>query len=178
VVVLLECLRLLADRPLPRDVVVLFTAAEEIGQAGARSWAEAIDPAAQRIAGILNLDQVGRSRGATRGLRVYTRGAGIPLARRIRDLGERVSPELLAWRLLLNDSMGKSDHGPFLDRGLAAVSLVEGAGYYPWEDQGVGDRPEKLDYGQLAAVARLVSAIALDPDLPLPDPARPPADHR
>lgn len=168
VALLLECMRLLRANPPERGVVFLFTAAEELGQAGAHQWAALPLCSRRGIGWVLNVDQAGMSRMGPRSLQLYSRDQGLPLLRHIRELGRRVAPEVLGWRLHLRDGMAKSDHGPFLDRGFAAVSLSEGPGYYPWEVQGAGDLPERLDATLLAATARLITAMALDPDLPPP----------
>ena len=177
VAVLLESARLLAARPPRRGVVVLFAAAEEMGQAGSRAWLAG--PGRELPVGwALNVDQVGRSRSRPRALQLFTRGPGRDLALRLRDLGRAACPGVRGWRLHLDDRLGKSDHGPFLDAGLAAASLSEGPGYYPWEDQGTGDVAAKVDPDLLAAAARLVTATARDPGLPPPAGARPPATPR
>ncbi|MBN2171697.1 MAG: M20/M25/M40 family metallo-hydrolase [Candidatus Krumholzibacteriota bacterium] len=177
VAVLLESLRLLAARPPRRGVVVLFAAAEEMGQAGSRAWLAG--PGRELPVGwALNVDQVGRSRSRPRALQLFTRGPGIGLALRLRDLGRAACPGVRGWRLHLDDRLGKSDHGPFLAAGLPAVGLSEGPGYYPWEDQGAGDVAAKADPALLAAAARLVTATARDPGLPPPAGARPQAAPR
>ncbi len=168
VAVLLETLRLLGEEPSERGVICLFTAAEELGQAGARAFVA--QPLASRrgIGWVINIDQVGKGRMGPRSLQLYSREQGLPLLRRLRELGRQVAPEVLGWRLHLNDNMAKSDHGPFLERGFAALSLSEGPGYYAWEVQGAGDLPGRLDPGLMSAVARLLGAIARDPHLPHP----------
>ncbi len=101
-------------------------------------------------------------------MQVFSRDQGLPLMRRLRELGRQVAPEVLGWRLHGNDYMAKSDHGPFLDRGFAALSLSEGPGYYAWEVQGAGDLPERLDSVLMSAVVRLLVATTQDPLLPRP----------
>jgi len=178
VAVLLECMRLFAASPPERGVDFLFSAAEEMGQEGSRHWAEADAARLARIGWVLNVDQVGRHRSGPRALQLFTRDAGIPFVRRIVALSRSADAGLLGWRLHLDDRLAKSDHGPFLARGLASASLSEGPGYYPWSAQGAGDLPDRIDPLLLVQAARLVTAIARDPDLPLPDAARPPGSRR
>ena len=172
VAVLLECMRRLVADPPERGVIFLFTAAEEMGQAGSGSWAADPPAAARSVAWAVNVDQVGRSRSGPRGLQIYTREPGLRLARRIRSLAETACPAVVSWRMHMDDRLAKSDHGPFLRAGVPAVSISEGAGYYPWEAQGAGDLPERIDPVLLEQTASLVTAIAADPGLPRPGAAR------
>ena len=178
VAVLLEAMRLLAADPPARGTLFLFTAAEEMGQAGAEAWVAAATATGLRIGWVVNVDQVGESRSGPRALQLFSHGPGLPLAARVRALGERGAPAVLGWRLHPQDTLAKSDHGPFLARGIPAVSLSEGPGYYPWEAQGVGDKPERLDPVLLADCARLLVTIARDPALPRATLARPRAASR
>jgi hypothetical protein len=168
VAVLLETLRLLGESPSERGVICLFSAAEELGQAGARAFAELPLASRRGIGWVINVDQVGKGRMGPRSVQLYSREQGLPIMRRLREIGRGCAPELLGWRLHRNDLMAKSDHGPFLDRGFAALSLSEGPGYYAWEVQGAGDLPGRLDPVLMTAVARLLSATARDPLLPRP----------
>ncbi len=177
VAVLLEAARLLAADPPAREVIVLFTAAEEMGQAGAEAWAAQAPALGLAPGWVLNVDQVGASRAGPRSLQLFSRGPGLPLLAGIRALGE-AAPGVLGWRLHPQDALGKSDHGPFLERGIPAVSLGEGPGYYPWSAQGAGDLPARLDSLLLVDCARLVVTIARTPGLPPPAPARPRAATR
>jgi hypothetical protein len=173
VAVLLETARLLAASAPERPVAFLFSAAEEMGQAGSRHYARAEAGRLSGLAWVVNVDQIGCSRSGPLAMQLFTRDQGIPLAWRLQDIAREACPEILSWRLHLDDRLGKSDHGPFLDAGLMAASLSEGPGYYPWEAQGAGDAPERLDIRLMSLAVRLLTATARDPDLPLPAASTP-----
>ena len=173
VAVLLEVMRLLSPDDNARNVVFLFSAAEEMGQRGASQWATLPLAGPGSLGWVLNVDQVGATRQAPRALQLFSRGPGLTFLAHIRELGRRGAPEILGWRLHPQDRIAKSDHGPFLARGLAAVSMSELSGVYRFRDQGAGDLPELLDPVMLNACARLVLSVATDPWPPPPAPATP-----
>jgi hypothetical protein len=166
VAVLLECMRLLASNPPDRGVIYLFTSAEEMGQQGSRAWAAAPPTGHASVGWVLNIDQVGRSRSWPRAMQLFTSGPGIPLAEKIRTIAMTSCPEIMGWRITRDDHLAKSDHGPFLELGIPAVSISEGAGYYPWEHMGNGDRPEHVDTEMLCEATNLVTAVIREGRLP------------
>lgn len=154
---------------------VLFAAwnSEERGLLGAWAWAERPPhPLAQTVA-VLNMDMIGRNEevqvgggGRFRGLEVQTAESN---NNAINILGYSRAPELWAAVQHANAGIGlelkprydnnvsnllrRSDHWPFLQRGVPAVWFH--TGLHP-DYHTIYDRPEKINYEKMERIARLV----------------------
>jgi hypothetical protein len=179
VAALLAALRDLVDHPPGRPVAFLFTAAEERGLRGARSflsWSRAQGLAVQ---GVVNFDMIGRGRLASRpsalpGFYFWLPGLG-EMVFDGRKLGRGGAcpppePELLArLQAILGKDLvvyqrftARSDSNVFQEAGLPSVSLSSDDMYYldlVWERD--ADRVELLDEENLDLARRLVVDYAL-----------------
>ncbi len=160
---------------------VLFAAwdAEERGLLGAWYYTEApVFPLANTVA-VLNLDMIGRNEevppdggGRFRGLEVQSAESN---ANAINILGHSYTPDLgaaverangafgldLHFRYDNNESnlLRRSDHWPFLQRGVPAVWFHTGLhpDYHTREDD-----PERIEYGKMERIVRLVHQTSWD----------------
>jgi Zn-dependent M28 family amino/carboxypeptidase len=161
-----------ARRDLDREVVFLFTAAEESGLHGSRAYAEAPAVPFAETRAIVNLDMVGRrffelavGRDAAIGAVGLADDPGVGAAVRAAaaDAGialVEVSPKLL---FVIGEAY-RSDDWSLRDRGVPAVFLSTGLHDDYHEPS---DTPDKLSPAQLERAARLVRGIAshLDAEL-------------
>ena len=113
-------LRAAAGDPPGRSVVFALFTAEEIGLVGSRRLVDEFPVPIDRVAGMVNLDMVGRVRDD----KLYVGGAGatdwMPAAIERLDAGSPLELERL-------DGMdGRSDHAPFQQAGVPAVFLFSG----------------------------------------------------
>ena len=154
---------------------VLFAAwnSEERGLLGAWAYVEAPRHPLERTVAVLNMDMIGRNEevevggGARfRGLEVQTPESN---SNAVNILGYSRSPDL--WKVIqgANAAVGlelkprydnnasnllrRSDHWPFLQRGVPAVWVH--TGLHP-DYHTVYDRPEKINYEKMEKIARLV----------------------
>lgn len=179
VAALLAALRDLVERPPSRPVAFLFTAAEERGLRGARSflsWSQTQRLAVQEV---VNLDMIGRGRLASRpsalpGFYFWLPGLG-DMVFDGRKLGRGQAypppdPGLLArLKAILGKGLvvyqrftARSDSNIFQEAGLPSVSLSSDDMYYldlVWERD--ADRVELLDEDNLDLARRLVVDYAL-----------------
>ncbi|MFN7980066.1 MAG: M28 family peptidase, partial [Vicinamibacterales bacterium] len=154
---------------------VLFAAwnSEERGLLGAWAFTEAPLVPLGKIAGVLNMDMIGRNEevqvgGGPRfnGLEVQTAESN---ANTLNVMGYARVPELAAVMDAANGGIGlsllkrydnntsnlvrRSDQWPFLQRGVAALGFM--TGLHP-DYHTVYDRPEKINYVKMEKIARLV----------------------
>jgi hypothetical protein len=154
---------------------VLFAAwnSEERGLLGAWAYTEHPPAPLSTIAGVLNMDMIGRNEevqvgGGTRfnGLDVQTAESN---ANAVNMMGYARAPELAAVVDAANGAIGldikkrydnnrsnlvrRSDQWPFLQRGVAALGFMTGL-HPDYHTQ--YDRPEKINYAKMEKIARLI----------------------
>ena len=154
---------------------VLFAAwnSEERGLLGAWAFTEAPLMPLAKIAGVLNMDMIGRNEevqvgGGPRfnGLEVQTAESN---ANALNVMGHARAPQLAAVMDAANTGIGlsllkrydnntsnlvrRSDQWPFLQRGVPALGFM--TGLHP-DYHTVYDRPEKINYPKMEKIARLV----------------------
>ncbi len=154
---------------------VLFAAwnSEERGLLGAWAYTEHPPAPITNIAGVLNMDMIGRNEevevgggGRFNGLEVQTAESN---ANAVNMMGFARAPELAAVVDAANGSIGleikkrydnntsnlvrRSDQWPFLQRGVAALGFM--TGLHP-DYHTVYDRPEKINYVKMEKIARLI----------------------
>lgn len=160
---------------------VMFAAwnSEERGLLGA--WAYTEDPLVplDRIVAVLNMDMIGRNEevqvgggGRFRGLDVQTAESN---ANASNIIGTLRSPDLRAAMERANQAMGlelkyrydnnasnlmrRSDHWPFIQRGVPAVWVH--TGLHP-DYHTIYDRPEKINYPKMQKIAQMVYQASWD----------------
>jgi Zn-dependent M28 family amino/carboxypeptidase len=160
---------------------VLFAAwnSEERGLLGA--WAYTEEPLAPlaNIAGVLNMDMIGRNEevqvgggGRFNGLEVQTAESN---ANAVNMMGYARAPELAATVDKANAGIGleikkrydnnssnlvrRSDQWPFLQRGVPALGFM--TGLHP-DYHTTYDRPEKINYAKMEKIARLIHQASWD----------------
>ena len=154
---------------------VLFAAwnSEERGLLGAWAYTEHPPAPITNIAGVLNMDMIGRNEevevgggGRFNGLEVQTAESN---ANAVNMMGFARAPELAAVVDAANSGIGleikkrydnntsnlvrRSDQWPFLQRGVAALGFM--TGLHP-DYHTVYDRPEKINYVKMEKIARLI----------------------
>lgn len=160
---------------------VLFAAwnSEERGLLGAWAYTEAPLAPLSTIAGVLNMDMVGRNEeipvgggGRFNGLPVQTAESN---ANAVNMMGYARVPALAAVVDRANAGIGldvkrrydnnasnlvrRSDQWPFLQRGVPALGFM--TGLHP-DYHTVYDRPEKINYAKMAKIARLIHQASWD----------------
>lgn len=160
---------------------VLFAAwnSEERGLLGAWAYTEAPLAPLARIAGVLNMDMIGRNEevqvgGGPRftGLDVQTAESN---ANAVNMFGFSRAPDLAAVVDRANTEIGldvkkrydnnasnlvrRSDQWPFLQRGVPALGFM--TGLHP-DYHTVYDRPEKINYAKMTKIARLIYQASWD----------------
>ena len=154
---------------------VLFCAwnSEERGLLGAWAYTEAPPAPLANIAGVLNMDMIGRNEevqvgggGRFNGLEVQTAESN---ANAVNMMGYARAPELAALVDAANGGIGldikkrydnnasnlvrRSDQWPFLQRGVPALGFM--TGLHP-DYHTTYDRPEKINYVKMEKIARLI----------------------
>ena len=154
---------------------ILFAAwnSEERGLLGAWAYTEHPPASITNIAGVLNMDMIGRNEEVEvgggnrfRGLEVQTAESN---ANAVNLNGYSRAPELAALVEASNAGIGleikkrydnnssnllrRSDQWPFLQRGVPAIILM--TGLHP-DYHTVYDRPEKINYEKMEKIARLI----------------------
>ena len=176
---------------------VLFAAwnSEERGLLGAWAFTEAPLMPLAKIAGVLNMDMIGRNEevevgGGPRfnGLEVQTAESN---ANTLNVMGHARAPQLAAVMDAANTGIGlsllkrydnntsnlvrRSDQWPFLQRGVPALGFM--TGLHP-DYHTIYDRPEKINYPKMEKIARLVHQASWTLANALTRPAAPPANVR
>ena len=154
---------------------VLFCAwnSEERGLLGAWAYTEQPPAPLANIAGVLNMDMIGRNEevpvgggGRFNGLEVQTAESN---TNAVNMMGFARAPELAAVVDAANSSIGldikkrydnnasnlvrRSDQWPFLQRGVPALGFM--TGLHP-DYHTTYDRPEKINYAKMEKIARLI----------------------
>ena len=162
-----------------RSIIFAAWNSEERGLLGA--WAYTEDPVVplDRIAAVLNMDMIGRDEevqvgggGRFRGLEVQTAQSN---SNATNIIGTLRSPDLRAAIERANQAIGldlrfrydnnlsnlmrRSDHWPFIQRGVPGVWIH--TGLHP-DYHTVYDRPEKINYPKMEKIARMVYQTAWD----------------
>jgi Zn-dependent M28 family amino/carboxypeptidase len=162
-----------------RSIIFAAWNSEERGLLGA--WAYTEDPVVplDRIAAVLNMDMIGRDEevqvgggGRFRGLEVQTAQSnsnatniiGTLRSPDLRTAIERANQAIgldLRFRYdnNLSNLMRRSDHWPFIQRGVPGVWVH--TGLHP-DYHTVYDRPEKINYPKMEKIARMVYQTAWD----------------
>jgi hypothetical protein len=160
---------------------ILFVAfnSEERGLLGAYAFVERPLMPLDRIVAVLNMDMIGRNEEVPAGGGPRFRGLVIQSADLNRNslnlLGHSYSPSLARTIEQANSPFGltlkqdldnnasnllrRSDHWPFLQRGVPAVFIH--TGLHP-DYHTPGDRPEKIEYAKMERIVRLVHQASWD----------------
>ncbi|MGD9688578.1 MAG: M20/M25/M40 family metallo-hydrolase [Phycisphaerales bacterium] len=202
VATLLEMARVLKDRPMKRTVRLIFFNLEEVGLVGssqyAARFAERVSDKSEHLVGMISLEMLGFYSDAPGSQQAPFKGldalglptvgdfialAGVLSGREfIRQLEEQMRRAEPACRTFVFDfspiappDILRSDHAPFLLRGLPAVMLTDTANFRNPHYHEPTDTIETLDLQRLtrtaAAVTQAVHAIAAPaggPDAPKP----------
>jgi hypothetical protein len=206
VAAVMELARVMSKRSFDATLVFLAVAGEEQDLLGSGHWAAAAAERKLAVAGMITNDIIGNTRAADgrvdrTHVRLFAEGVAASdrspqtlallrtggendgptrqLARAIKELGERYVAGMTVNVIYRRDRYLRSgDHGPFLDRGFAAVRLTEPAEDYRHQHQNVrteggvsyGDTALLVDFGYVAQVARVdaaaLAALALAPATP------------
>jgi len=160
---------------------VLFAAwnSEERGLLGAWAFVEQPLVPLERVAGVLNMDMIGRNEEVQVGGGARFRGLEVQTAESnsnaVNVLGYSRTPDLWSLAQKANTGIGlelkprydnnesnllrRSDHWPFLQRGVPALWFH--TGLHP-DYHTVYDRPEKINYDKMERIARLVYQASWD----------------
>ncbi len=162
-----------------RSVLLAAWNSEERGLLGAWAFAEQPLFPLEKIAGVLNMDMIGRNEEVQVGGGARFRGLEVQTAESnnnaINILGYSRTPDL--WNLVQKANTGiglelkprydnnasnllrRSDHWPFLQRGVPALWFH--TGLHP-DYHTTSDRPEKVNYAKMEKIARLVYQASWD----------------
>jgi hypothetical protein len=166
VAILIELARVLKAEPPERPVILAFTAAEEVGLAGAEALAGKLG---DDVEFAIALDLVGGDGP------LVVNGASTLIGQSelawLRDAADRAGVELsfpLAHRVISRwwPQAERSDHGPFTMRGTRAVHFYNRGNDGEWIDlayHSERDRWPRVHREQVAAVGRLVRALVAAP---------------
>jgi len=180
VAAVLEAARVLAPNDYNATLVFLIATGGEQGGVGAAHWAEQARKQGLEIAGMIDVDAVGHTRGAVNRGDLWLFAQGVPppgerdaalraliaaggendtpprtLARAIRAAALRYVPAMNL-RIIYRPAAyrGRGDHLPFLQRGFPAVGLTEATGDWDRSD----DTPDAIDFAYVSDVARVATA--------------------
>lgn len=166
VAILLELARVLRSEPPARPVILAFTAAEEVGLAGAEALATKLG---DEVEFAIALDLVGGDGP------LVVNGAGTLIGQSelawLRDAAARAGVDLsfpLAHRVVSRwwPQAERSDHGPFTRRGVRAVHFYNRGNDGEWIDlayHSERDRWPRVHREQVAALGRFVRALVATP---------------
>jgi hypothetical protein len=169
VAILIELARVLKAEPPERPVILAFTAAEEVGLAGAEALAAKLG---DDVEFAIALDLVGGDGP------LVVNGASTLIGQSelawLRDAADRAGVELsfpLAHRVISRwwPQAERSDHGPFTRRGIRAVHLYNRGTDGEWIDlayHSSRDTWSRVHRDQVAAIGRLVRALVATPAPP------------
>jgi hypothetical protein len=181
VATVLEAARCLASYDFNATLVFLITTGGEQGGVGAAHWADQARRQGLEIAGVLDVDAVGHTRGAAsrRDLWLFAQGVPPPGAREA-ELGPLIAaggendtpPRALARAVraatllyvpalevrIVYRAGAHGGHGgnlPFLEKGFPAVGLTEASG----DTDRTDDTPDAIDFDYMSDVARVNTAV-------------------
>lgn len=184
VAALLETARALAPFTFNSTIVFLVTTGGEQGGVGAAHWADQARQQGLEVAGVIDLNAIGRTHGTggavdRRDLWLFAGGAPPPeeqgpafraliaaggendsparsLARAVRAVAARYVPAIDV-RIIYRPA-GHQGHGgqlPFLQKGFPAIGLTEAGG----ELDPANDTPDTLDFAYMSDVAHVSTAV-------------------
>jgi len=155
---LLELARVLGPEQLATEVRLVAFAAEEVGLQGSEHLVAALPGGAAELQAMINLDMVGYDPGGQRRVIIdgYARGRG---------LAGRLAAAAAEHTVLTTTagifSRGRSDHRPFAERGIPALTVATER----WRDyphyHTAADLPQHPDPQLIAQVVRAVAARVL-----------------
>lgn len=157
----LEIARVLAKQKLATDVWLIAFAAEEQGLVGSRHLVQELKNkgATGSVQAVINMDMVGYNPRGDQHMIVDTVRIGRTLAARVGAAAQAHVPGLKVSAGIF--SQGRSDHRPFLDVDIDAVTL---ASFY-WRNyssyHSAEDLPQHVDPQMVASVARTAAATTL-----------------
>lgn len=149
---LLTLAKILAKVPSLGDANIAFVAftGEESGLLGSKEFVETVPAPLGKITTMLNLDMVGRLNRSD-SLRVY----GTNSALEFRQMIETIPADGFYWDLR-DELFGRSDHAPFIRKGIPAVFFFTGL----HEDyHAPSDDLDKIDLEGMAAVTEAAAAL-------------------
>jgi len=149
---LLVLAQMLAKVPSLGDANIAFVAftGEESGLLGSKEFVETIPAPLGKITTMLNLDMVGRLNRSD-SLRVYGTHTGIEFQQML----ETIPADGFYWDLR-NEIFGRSDHAPFIQKGIPAVFFFTGL----HEDyHAPSDDLDKIDLEGMAAVTEAAASF-------------------
>ena len=149
---LLVLAQMLSKVPSLGDANLAFVAftGEESGLIGSKHLVETLPPALGKVTTMLNLDMVGRLNRSD-SLRVYGTHTGIEF----RQMLETVPADGFYWDLR-DEVFGRSDHAPFIQKGIPSVFFFTGL----HEDyHAPSDDLDKIDLEGMAAVTEAAAAF-------------------
>ncbi len=153
VALMTELAEQLAQRrePLPRSILFVAFAGEEMGLLGSKHFVEnmGIDPSAVNL--MINLDMVGRMKEGN-GLQV----AGVGTAAGLRDTVLAYSDTSLVSLAFTSEGYGPSDHSSFYGKNIPVLSLTTGAHldyHTPF------DTPDRINYEGMVKVGDLLGGV-------------------
>lgn len=182
VAAVIEAARAMAPHEFDATIVFMAVAGEEQGLVGSTYFAEQAKQKGMNIEGMFTNDIAGSTVGDDRKrVRVFAERdtASGELARFVAAAAKAYLTGFSVWLIDRKDRfLRNGDHGPFLERGFAAVRITEPNETFEHQHQNVrvedgkqyGDLPQFLDYPFLANVARVnaaaLTSLALAPAMP------------
>jgi len=158
---LLELARVLAGQKLATDVLFVAFAAEEEGLWGSRHMVDGLkgQGKAATVQVVINMDMVGYTPGGEKRLLIDGFSAGRALAARVGLAAQTFVPGVKAAAGIFSE--GRSDHLPFMNVGIEAVTLASQHWHqYPYYHS-ADDLPRHVDPNMVAEVARVAAAAVL-----------------
>jgi Peptidase family M28/K319L-like, PKD domain len=152
---LIELARVLGREQLATEVRFIAFAAEEVGLRGSQHHVAALPAGDPGVQAMFNLDMVGHDPQLTRRLIIDAFGVSRALAGRLARAAERFTTLTTTAGIF---SRGRSDHRPFAERGIPALTVAGER----WRDyphyHSAADLPRHVDPGMVAEVARAIAA--------------------
>ena len=158
---LLEVARLLASEKLATDVTFVAFAAEEEGLWGSRQMANSLKERGitGTVQAVINMDMVGYNPQGKKHLLIDSFRSGRSLAARVGLAAQTYVASVRAAGGIFSE--GRSDHLPFVELDIEAVTLAsEWWHHYPHYHTS-GDLPRHVDPKMVAEVARVAAATVL-----------------
>jgi hypothetical protein len=160
----LEAARVLRDISLERTVEFVFFDGEEIGLLGSRHYVDLLPPFDHGVAGVINLDMIGRDYGGDARVEIAGRPDAVDtqLVSLVIETSSALGLDLDP--AFLTDRLPMSDHVPFRDlEGVPAILLIEGEYWNNPHYHSASDIAGYCDFDFVTEIARAatVSAVRL-----------------